>query len=106
MTFFLAMMLFPDVQVKAQEELDRVLGGDLPLVRTARNYRIWAVVGDASLAPSCTNGYSHASTNEDSVRGYRIPKGALVLPNTGGSLMIQPSTPTNGVSAREIHHTP
>lgn len=29
-TFFLAMVCFPQVQMKAQAELDRVLGGRLP----------------------------------------------------------------------------
>jgi len=31
-TFFAAMLCFPDVQRKAQQELDRVLGGRLPEV--------------------------------------------------------------------------
>jgi cytochrome P450 len=29
-TFFLAMVCFPEVQIKAQEELDRVVSGRLP----------------------------------------------------------------------------
>jgi cytochrome P450 len=83
MTFFLAMMLFPDVQIKAQEELDRVLGGNLPMsTDRERLPYIWAVVQETHRwHPVAPMAIPHAATKEDVVRGYRIPKGALLLPN-------------------------
>ena len=83
MTFFLAMTLFPEVQAKAQEELDRVLGGRLALSgdRDSLPY-IWAVVQETHRwHPVAPMALPHASTKEDVIRGYRIPKGALLLPN-------------------------
>lgn len=83
MTFFLAMMLYPDVQRKAQEELDRVLGDRLPLTKDLKDLPYvealvkevhrWHTVGPLAIP--------HAATEEDEYNGYRIPKGALILPN-------------------------
>lgn len=83
MTFFLAMMLFPEVQVKAQEELDRVVGDKLPVsADRERLPYIWAVVQETHRwHPVAPMAIPHAATKEDYVRGYRIPKGALLLPN-------------------------
>jgi cytochrome P450 len=83
MTFFLAMTLFPDVQKKAQEELDRVMGDRLPISadRESLPY-IWAVVQETHRwHPVAPMALPHASTKEDVIRGYRIPKGSLILPN-------------------------
>ncbi|EAT80928.1 hypothetical protein HBI56_185850 [Parastagonospora nodorum] len=83
MTFFLAMTLFPDVQKKAQEELDSVLGSDLAASgdRDKLPY-LWAVVLETHRwHPVAPMGLPHAATKEDMIRGYRIPKGALLLPN-------------------------
>jgi len=84
MTFFLAMAVFPEVQKKAQEELDRVIGGDrlpitsdkssLPYIEAVvKETHRWHPVGPMSIPHSCTQ--------EDSISGYRIPKGAMILPN-------------------------
>jgi cytochrome P450 len=83
MTFFLAMTLFPDVQVKAQEELDRVVGDRLPLSSDRERLPyIWAVVQETHRwHPVAPMALPHAATKEDVVMGYRIPKGALLLPN-------------------------
>jgi cytochrome P450 len=83
MVFFLAMMLFPSVQKSAQEELDRVLGDRLAVSadREALPY-IWALVLEIhrwhTVGPM---GLPHTTTKEDFVRGYRIPKGAIILSN-------------------------
>jgi cytochrome P450 len=84
MTFFLAMMVYPEVQAKAQEELDRVMKGQLP-VSTDRERLpyIWAIVQETHRwHPVAPMAIPHASTKEDVISGYRIPKGALLLPNT------------------------
>ncbi|OAK99149.1 cytochrome P450 [Phaeosphaeriaceae sp. SRC1lsM3a] len=86
MTFFLAMMLFPEVQTKAREELDRVVGDNLPVsADRERLPYIWAVVQETHRwHPVAPMAIPHAATKEDVVRGYRIPKGALLLPNNWG----------------------
>ncbi|CAO2653079.1 Nn.00g024900.m01.CDS01 [Neocucurbitaria sp. VM-36] len=83
MTFFLAMTVFPEVQVKAQEELDRVMGGRLPTsADKGRLPYIDAVVKETHRwHPVAPMALPHSSTEEDVIRGYRIPKGALLLPN-------------------------
>lgn len=82
-TFFLAMMLFPDVQKKAQEELDRVVSGRLPTSADRDNLPyIRALVTETHRwHPVGPMAIPHAATKEDSINGYRIPKGALLIPN-------------------------
>ncbi|KAI1308260.1 cytochrome protein [Xylaria venustula] len=83
-SFFLAMTLFPEVQLKAREEIDRVVGTDrLPSFNDRENLPyIEAVLKEAwrwhTVAPISG---PHTTTVEDFVNGYRIPKGAIVLPN-------------------------
>ncbi|KAI8939724.1 hypothetical protein NX059_003472 [Plenodomus lindquistii] len=84
MTFFLAMMVFPDVQRKAQEEIDRVIGiSRLPRNTDRERLPYLAAVMKEThrwhqVVPMCL---PHASVEEDVCRGYRIPKGAVILPN-------------------------
>lgn len=86
MTFFLAMTLFPDVQKAAQKELDRVLGSPPTRLPTSADRSllpyIEAVVSETHRwHPVAPMALPHSATHEDSIRGYRIPKGALLLPN-------------------------
>ena len=83
-TFFLVMMLFPDVQKKAQEELDRVANGRLPTSADRDNLPyIRALVTETHRwHPVGPMAIPHAATKEDTINGYRIPKGALLIPNT------------------------
>ncbi|KAF1837812.1 cytochrome P450 [Decorospora gaudefroyi] len=85
MTFFLAMALFPDVQRKAQEEIDRVVGNKrLPVTADKEQLPyIDAIVKETHRwHPVAPMAIPHCCTKDDVVRGYRIPKGAMVLPNT------------------------
>jgi cytochrome P450 len=81
--FFLAMSMFPEVQKKAQEEIDRVVGTSrLPTFddREQLPY-INAVVEEAQRwHPLTVMGLPHATDEEDTINGYRIPKGSLLLP--------------------------
>jgi len=81
--FFLAMSKYPEVQRKAQAEIDQVVGtsrlpsfGDrdkLPYVN--------AIVEEAQRwHPIAVMGLPHATDEEDTINGYRIPKYALLLP--------------------------
>jgi cytochrome P450 len=84
MTFFLAMIVFPDVQRRAQEELDRVIGGErLPVVSDLDKLPyIEAVLKETHRwHPVAPMGLPHCSTEDDEILGYRLPKGTTILPN-------------------------
>ncbi|KAG1879784.1 cytochrome P450 [Suillus subluteus] len=82
-SFFLAMTLFPDVQKKAQAEIDAVVGPDrlpsfadrdyLPyteaLVKEILRWNVIALIG------------GHCVTQGDIHDGYYIPKGSIIMPN-------------------------
>ncbi|KAH8826019.1 cytochrome P450 [Flagelloscypha sp. PMI_526] len=88
--FLLAMLIFPDVQVKAQEELDGILGSDrlpdfqdkdrLPYIRALCSELIrWSCLTPMALP--------HRATTDDVWMGadgrqYLIPEGAIVFGNT------------------------
>ncbi|KAF5722024.1 oxidoreductase [Fusarium mundagurra] len=82
--FFLAMILYPDVQKKAQEEIDGVIGNErLPNCsdRSSLPY-VNAVVKEVlRWNPVVPMGLPHTSTVDDVFEGYFIPKDALIMPN-------------------------
>ena len=81
--FTLAMLKFPGVQHKAQEEIDRVVGTDrLPRFEDRDNLPyIDALVKEASRWwPVAPMGFPHMATEDFDFENYRIPKGALLLP--------------------------
>ncbi|KAE8825852.1 hypothetical protein PTNB73_09362 [Pyrenophora teres f. teres] len=85
MNFFLAMMIFPEIQKKAHEELDRVVGNSrLPVSSDRDNlpYIMGIMKETHRWHPIAPLSVPHASTAEDTCNGYRIPKGAILLPNT------------------------
>ncbi|EGO01759.1 hypothetical protein SERLA73DRAFT_103748 [Serpula lacrymans var. lacrymans S7.3] len=82
--FFVAMTLFPEVQKKAQAEIDSVIDNNrLPTTddREALPY-VNAMVSEVlrwhSLAPL---GGAHVAVEDDVHDGYFIPKGSLIVPN-------------------------
>ncbi|KEQ59892.1 putative cytochrome P450 [Aureobasidium melanogenum CBS 110374] len=81
--FFLAMSMFPDVQRKAQEEIDRVIGNSrLPTHADRENLPyVNAIVEEAQRwHPIAPMGLPHVTDREDIINGYRIPKDSLLLP--------------------------
>ncbi|KAJ7259499.1 cytochrome P450 [Mycena haematopus] len=83
-SFFLAMATHPDVQKKAQTEIDTVVGSDrlpefedrpaLPFVEALyREVMRWK--------PVTPLGVAHASAADDIYNGYFIPNGNFCLPN-------------------------
>ncbi|KAI0471433.1 cytochrome protein [Xylaria cf. heliscus] len=83
-SFFLAMTLFPEIQRKAQEEIDRVIGsGRLPTFNDRESLPyVNAVVTEAWRWHTVTPmSLPHATIAEDVINGYYIPKGATVVPN-------------------------
>ena len=82
--FVQAMVLFPEVQKKAQEELDRVVGSDrLPTMEDEPKLQYVRDCIKESLRwmPTAILGFPHALTKDDEYMGYHIPKGASVLTN-------------------------
>ena len=107
-TFFLAMQLYPEIQRKAQKELDAVIGTErlpnmqdmsrLPYIRcVVKEVLRWipaVPLGKSrpsiihmppvlssiqlKLTRSSPAGIPHASIDEDVYRGYRIPAGSIV----------------------------
>ncbi|KAK5702405.1 hypothetical protein LTR17_022332 [Elasticomyces elasticus] len=83
--FVLAMLLYPEVQKKAQEEIDRVVGdGRLPTMEDEPNlqYIRGCVKETLRWMPTTILGaVPHATTQDDWYEGFFIPKGAGILNN-------------------------
>ncbi|KAJ7132978.1 cytochrome P450 [Mycena filopes] len=84
-SFFLAMALHPDIQKRAQSEVDGITGTlrlpefedrlSLPFVEAVyREVLRWR--------PVLPLGVAHAASEDDVYQGYFIPKGTAVIPNT------------------------
>ena len=84
-TFFLAMLKYPEVQAKAQSEIDAALGpGTLPsfgdedalpyLTAIVKECLRWEVVVPLAVP--------HLASADHEYNGYHIRAGALVAPNT------------------------
>jgi cytochrome P450 len=107
------MTLFPEVQKKAQAELDAVIGNDrlpkftdrnqLPYVDAlAKEVFRWNAVtplgglsGSYKLifADGSIPGFPHRVQEDDVHEGYYIPKGALVIPNIWSVRALSPFEP-------------
>ncbi|OJJ32368.1 hypothetical protein ASPWEDRAFT_117096 [Aspergillus wentii DTO 134E9] len=92
--FFLAMALFPEIQQKAQHEIDKVIGNTkLPSFNDrAKLPYIDALVKEVlRWQPVAPTGVPHASIADDIYQGYFIPKGSVIIANIWG-FMHDPST--------------
>ena len=94
--FLIAMALHPDVQKKAQAELDAVVGPNrLPQFsdRSALTY-VNALVKEVLrwhiIAPV---GVPHRSVDDDEYNGYFIPAGSIVMANAWYVVHITPMSP-------------
>ncbi|KNG46886.1 cytochrome p450 [Stemphylium lycopersici] len=81
--FIQAMVLFPEVMKKAQEELDRVCGGRLPTLEDMESlpYICSCVKESLRWMPTSILGVPHALVEDDNYLDYKIPKGASVICN-------------------------
>lgn len=78
------MVLHPEVQVKAQAEMDRVLGtGILPTFADQESLPYLAAVIKETFRWEVTapSGVPHMLTADDEYKGYFIPKGSIVIAN-------------------------
>ncbi|KAI0772408.1 O-methylsterigmatocystin oxidoreductase [Trametes elegans] len=89
LAFFAAMIMFPQVQKRAQEELDTVVGLDrLPEHADRPSLPYVSAVVQETLRWHTVEplGLPHCCMEEDEYRGWRIPKGAVVVPHVWSML--------------------
>ncbi|KXN82008.1 O-methylsterigmatocystin oxidoreductase [Leucoagaricus sp. SymC.cos] len=85
LTFILVMLLNPEVQREAQQEIDRVVGNDrLPDISDVPELHYLSAVLKETLRwnPLVPAGIPHLTTADDVYEGYFIPKGSAVMANT------------------------
>ncbi|KAJ3545757.1 hypothetical protein NM688_g5589 [Phlebia brevispora] len=83
-TFIFAMVLYPEVQRKAQKEIDDVVGNDrLPNFndRASLPYVDCVLQECRRWHPVLPTGMPHRTTEDDEYKGMFIPKGATVISN-------------------------
>lgn len=82
-TFFLMMVLHPDVLRKAQAEIDQVVGVErLPTIADqSQLLYIDALIKELHRINPVTPFVPHSLAQDDEYRGFRIPKGAWVSAN-------------------------
>ncbi|CAE7184075.1 unnamed protein product [Rhizoctonia solani] len=88
--FVLAMALYPEVQEKAQMEIDMIVGSNrLPTVqdRIKLPYIDRVLTETMRWHPSVPLGVPHICTEENEYRGYRIPKGAMIFGHIGATVL-------------------
>ncbi|KAF8298243.1 cytochrome P450 [Clavulina sp. PMI_390] len=93
-TFLHTMIQHPEVQAKAQAEIDRVTGGDrLPTFADRPNMPYLDCIFKEVMRwhPATPMGVPHATTEEVQYRGWSIPKGTIVY-NNGWALSQDPVT--------------
>ncbi|KAF5334568.1 hypothetical protein D9758_015782 [Tetrapyrgos nigripes] len=83
-SFFRHMVRNPQIQRKAQAELDRVLGiGQLPEFKDEASLPYITAILRETLRDSTVTPFAcpHRSTNDDVYRGWYVPKGSVILPS-------------------------
>lgn len=83
--FFLAMTLYPQVQQRAQEELDAVLSsGTMPTFADRPQLPYIEAITREALRwhPTLPQSVAHRATADNTYRGYFIPEGTLLVENT------------------------
>lgn len=83
-SFVLVMIMYPDVQLRAQEEIDRVVGTErLPQIKDRPDLPYVQAILKETLrwSPLGVMGFPHSVEDEIIIcRRYRVPKGAVILP--------------------------
>ena len=82
--FVAAMLLVPETQQRAQSELDSVIGDDrLATIadKPSLPYVSALITEVFRWQPVVPTGVTHLAMEEDEYRGFRIPRGTVVIPN-------------------------
>ncbi|KIP02864.1 hypothetical protein PHLGIDRAFT_78465 [Phlebiopsis gigantea 11061_1 CR5-6] len=93
----LAMILFPDVQVKAQAQIDRVVGHDrFPDFSDQPNMPYIAAICKEALRwrTGVPLSIAHRVMEDDTYKGYHIPRGSSVVANSWAILRDQDRYPS------------
>ncbi|KAJ7741432.1 cytochrome P450, partial [Mycena maculata] len=82
-TFILAMCLYPDVQTKAQAEIDRVISGRLPNFSDEESLPyVTALIREAGRwHPVVPLAFPHMLSADDTYEKYHLKAGSIVFPN-------------------------
>ncbi|KAH6879558.1 cytochrome p450 monooxygenase [Thelonectria olida] len=94
--FILAILIWPEIQKRGQEEIDRVVGHDrLPTMEDYDQLPFIRCCIKESLRwmPTVVLGVPHALIKEDNYQGYRIPEGATVINNVWSIHMDETRSP-------------
>ncbi|KAL5639415.1 hypothetical protein ACGC1H_006804 [Rhizoctonia solani] len=83
-TFIMAMAIHQDIQAKVQDEIDNTIGTRLPEMSDWESlpYVRRIVKEVLRWRPVLPLGVPHACIQDDIYKGYRIPKGAIVIGNS------------------------
>lgn len=123
--FFLSMALHPDVQAKAQAQIDDIVGRErlpslddyerLPYIRAIMKELLrWRGIGPLGrfpnfIAPKCQiidklSGVPHAAATDDFYEGYFIPKGTNCIVNVWCVRWSLYDNCVNFISLRALNH--
>ncbi|KAJ3802320.1 cytochrome P450 [Lentinula aff. detonsa] len=83
-SFILNMLMNPEIQRKAHEQLEQVLGpGDLPSFADELALPYITAIAQEALRhnPVTPLAFPHALTQDDIYEGYFLPKGSIIMPN-------------------------
>ena len=79
------MAMHPEIQKRAQQEVDQALRGEnrLPTFKDKASLPLVNAIVKELLRWGCVApvGLPHCSAEEDEYRGYRIPKGTVLITN-------------------------
>jgi cytochrome P450 len=78
------MVLYPNIQKKAQDDIDRITGGGrLPTFadKTSLPYISCVVWECLRWNPATPMAVPHRVTEDDEYNGFRIPKGSTIIAN-------------------------
>ncbi|KAF9238509.1 cytochrome P450 [Melanogaster broomeanus] len=109
LVFLLAMVLNPNVQIKAQEEIDRVVGSErLPNFDDRPNlpYVEGVYLETLRWRPAVPLALPHMTSTSDIYEGMYIPKGAMVLTNLWAMGHDETRFPDSMTFKPERHLTP
>lgn len=94
------MLKYPEVQAKAQQQLDEVIGSNqLPVFEDEPSLPYITAIANEVLRwqPATPLGIPHLSTEEDIYEGYKIPANSVIISNVWYVLSRAEPSSTNDI---------